>query len=93
MPIDINLLRPERGGDPEIVRESQRRRFASVDLVDQVGDKSFFAMKWVLEGGPELFWRGGDSHPVHPWGRAGYAHMTMAEHPLPHYVYTVSDQQ
>lgn len=36
MPIDINLLRVERGGDPEKVRESQRRRFASVDLVDEV---------------------------------------------------------
>lgn len=36
MPIDINLLREGRGGDPEAVRESQRRRFASVELVDQV---------------------------------------------------------
>ena len=36
MPIDINLLRVERGGDPEKVRESQRRRFASVELVDKV---------------------------------------------------------
>ena len=36
MPIDINLLREDRGGNPELVRESQRRRFASVELVDQV---------------------------------------------------------
>ena len=36
MPIDINMLRVERGGDPEKVRESQRRRFASVELVDEV---------------------------------------------------------
>lgn len=36
MPIDINLLRADRGGDPDLVRESQRRRFASVELVDQV---------------------------------------------------------
>ncbi len=36
MPIDINLLRVDRGGDPELVRESQRRRFAPVELVDQV---------------------------------------------------------
>lgn len=36
MPIDINLLRSYRGGNPELVRESQRRRFASVELVDQV---------------------------------------------------------
>lgn len=36
MPLDINMLRADRGGDPEKVRESQRRRFASVELVDQV---------------------------------------------------------
>lgn len=38
MPIDINLLRPEKGGNPDIVRESQRRRFASVEQVDVVMD-------------------------------------------------------
>ncbi|RHY03129.1 hypothetical protein DYB26_010266 [Aphanomyces astaci] len=36
MPIDINLLRTERGGNPELVRESQRKRYADVDLVDRV---------------------------------------------------------
>ncbi|OQS00478.1 seryl-tRNA synthetase [Achlya hypogyna] len=36
MPIDINQLRVERGGNPDVVRESQKKRFASVDLVDQV---------------------------------------------------------
>ncbi|CAM9576559.1 unnamed protein product [Chrysoparadoxa australica] len=36
MPIDINLLREDKGGDPEKVRESQRRRFASVELVDEL---------------------------------------------------------
>jgi hypothetical protein len=36
MPIDVNLLREDRGGNPELVRESQRRRFASVELVDEV---------------------------------------------------------
>lgn len=36
MPIDINLLREDRGGNPALVKESQRRRFASVELVDQV---------------------------------------------------------
>ncbi|CAK4642139.1 hypothetical protein LEN26_003367 [Aphanomyces euteiches] len=36
MPIDINLLRVERGGNPDLVRESQRKRFADVDLVDRV---------------------------------------------------------
>jgi len=36
MPIDINWLRVDRGGDPEKVRESQRRRYASVELVDEI---------------------------------------------------------
>lgn len=31
--IDINLLRIEKGGNPELVRESQRKRGASVDKV------------------------------------------------------------
>lgn len=34
--LDINLFRVEKGNDPEIVRESQRRRFASVEVVDEV---------------------------------------------------------
>ncbi|KAH8084481.1 hypothetical protein JL720_7979 [Aureococcus anophagefferens] len=36
MPLDISILRAYRGGDPEKVRESQRRRFADVGLVDKV---------------------------------------------------------
>ena len=34
--LDINLFRTEKGGDPEIVRESQRRRFLPVEVVDRV---------------------------------------------------------
>lgn len=34
--LDINLFREEKGGIPEKIRESQRRRFASVDLVDEI---------------------------------------------------------
>jgi len=34
--LDINLFRPDKGGDPEIIRESQRRRYADVGLVDKV---------------------------------------------------------
>lgn len=36
MTIDINLLRVERGGDPEKVRDSERRRFRDPSLVDRV---------------------------------------------------------
>jgi seryl-tRNA synthetase len=34
--LDINLFREDKGNDPEIIRESQRRRFANVELVDDV---------------------------------------------------------
>ncbi|KAA8545099.1 hypothetical protein F0562_019883 [Nyssa sinensis] len=34
--LDLNLFREDKGHNPEIVRESQRRRFANVDLVDEV---------------------------------------------------------
>jgi seryl-tRNA synthetase len=36
MPLDINAFRVSSGGDPEIIRESQRRRFAPVELVDEI---------------------------------------------------------
>lgn len=36
MPLDINSFRVSSGGDPEIIRESQRRRFAPVELVDEI---------------------------------------------------------
>ncbi|KAM7273673.1 hypothetical protein ACFE04_028337 [Oxalis oulophora] len=34
--LDINLFREEKGFDPNIIRESQRRRFADVGLVDEI---------------------------------------------------------
>ena len=34
--IDINLFRVERGGNPELIRESQRKRNASVEVVDEI---------------------------------------------------------
>jgi seryl-tRNA synthetase len=36
MPLDINLFRADKGGDPDKIRESQRKRFASVELVDEI---------------------------------------------------------
>ena len=36
MPIDINLLRPDRGGDPDKVKASQRARFDDEAIVDQI---------------------------------------------------------
>uniref|UniRef100_A0A1J3JJT4 serine--tRNA ligase n=1 Tax=Noccaea caerulescens TaxID=107243 RepID=A0A1J3JJT4_NOCCA len=34
--LDINLFRVEKGNNPEIIRESQRRRFADVEVVDEI---------------------------------------------------------
>lgn len=36
MPLDINLFRTDRGGNPDVVRESQRRRFKPPEAVDEV---------------------------------------------------------
>lgn len=36
MPLDINLFRKDSGGNPDLIRESQRRRFASVEVVDEI---------------------------------------------------------
>lgn len=34
--LDINLFLEDRGGEPELIRESQRRRHESVELVDEI---------------------------------------------------------
>ena len=36
MPLDINQFRTEKGGNPDLIRESQRRRFADISAVDTV---------------------------------------------------------
>lgn len=48
--LDINLFRVEKGNHPEIIRESQRRRFASVEVVDEIInlDKQFRQRKYSL---------------------------------------------
>ncbi|KAF8053978.1 hypothetical protein N665_1358s0013 [Sinapis alba] len=50
--LDINLFREEKGNDPEIIRESQRRRFADVDLVDEIInlDKEWRHRQFELDG-------------------------------------------
>ncbi|WOL15277.1 serine--tRNA ligase [Canna indica] len=50
--LDINLFRAEKGFDPEIIRESQRRRFASVDVVDEVIhlDREWRQRQFELDG-------------------------------------------
>ena len=52
MPLDITLFR-EAGGNPELIRESQRRRFASVEIVDDIIEKD---NKWrYLTGSIDQF--------------------------------------
>lgn len=34
--LDINLFREDKGHNPELIRESQRRRFADVDIVNEI---------------------------------------------------------
>ena len=36
MTLDIDSFRPEKGGNPDKVRENQKRRFADPALVDKV---------------------------------------------------------
>jgi seryl-tRNA synthetase len=36
MVLDINLFRKEKGGNPELIKESQRRRFKPVEIVDEI---------------------------------------------------------
>ncbi len=36
MVIDIDLLRADRGGDPEKIRENQRKRFKDPGMVDKI---------------------------------------------------------
>lgn len=45
MVLDINIFRKDKGGNPDLVRTSQERRFASVDLVQEVIDADNAARK------------------------------------------------
>ena len=51
--LDINLFREEKGGNPDLIRESQRRRFESVEIVDEIIAK-------------DLEWRGGTFDSISP---------------------------
>ncbi|KAJ4834391.1 hypothetical protein Tsubulata_007333 [Turnera subulata] len=55
--LDINLFREEKGNNiPDIIRESQRRRFASVEVVDDITqlDKTWRQCTYDLYGQFEL---------------------------------------
>lgn len=49
--LDINLFREDRGGNPELVRESQRRRFKDETLVDKVieWDQEWRTVRYELD--------------------------------------------
>ena len=71
MPIDINLLRVSRGGNPELVRQSQRNRFASVELVDEVialdDVSSLYSVSWNRSGEASLLkgYGRGEAYSLH----------------------------
>ncbi|KAF8819057.1 putative seryl-tRna synthetase, cytoplasmic [Cardiosporidium cionae] len=56
MPIDINLLRPEKGGNPEIVYESETKRFRTSNAVDTTValDKDWRKMLFNLENSRKM---------------------------------------
>ena len=39
MVLDVDLFRADKGGDPEKIRENQRKRFKDVKLVDTIIEK------------------------------------------------------
>ncbi|XP_047663219.1 serine--tRNA ligase, cytoplasmic isoform X2 [Tachysurus fulvidraco] len=51
MVLDLDLFRADKGGDPEIVRESQRKRFKDVSLVDKLvqADKEWRKCRFVAD--------------------------------------------
>ena len=48
MVLDIGLFRADKGGNPDLIRESQQRRGKSVEVVQQVieVDSQHRASKW-----------------------------------------------
>lgn len=36
MVLDLDQFRADKGGDPEVIRETQRKRFKDVSLVDKL---------------------------------------------------------
>ncbi|KAN0059627.1 Cytosolic seryl-tRNA synthetase [Thecaphora frezii] len=49
--IDLSMLQPDKGGDPQLVKDSQRKRGASEELVDQVLDmyKNWVALQKEID--------------------------------------------
>ncbi|KAJ2132805.1 Cytosolic seryl-tRNA synthetase [Coemansia sp. RSA 921] len=49
--LDINLFQTEKGGNPELIRESQRRRGANPGVVDEIIDlyKSWTGVRYALD--------------------------------------------
>jgi len=53
MVLDIELFRADKGGDPEKIRESQRKRFKDVTLVDRVVETD---TRWRKCGSAVFLW-------------------------------------
>jgi seryl-tRNA synthetase len=52
MVLDIDEFRPEKGGNPEKIRENQRKRFGDVSMVDKIieSDEKWRKSKWKFLG-------------------------------------------
>ena len=59
--LDIVLFREDQGGNPDLVRESQRRRYADITLVDKVIE---YDSEWRKSVFPVSAWRGSLNPPL-----------------------------
>ena len=51
MVLDIELFRTERGGDPQKIRDNQKKRFKDVTIVDKVveADEKWRKREWLMQ--------------------------------------------
>ncbi|XP_014882110.1 serine--tRNA ligase, cytoplasmic-like [Poecilia latipinna] len=85
MVLDLDLFRTDKGGDPEIIRETQRKRFKDVALVDKLvaADtewRKYGNISWTL-GDFELFHQDADNKVERTWGDCSvqkkYSHVDL----------------
>ena len=50
MVLDIDQFRPEKGGNPDKIRENQKLRFSDVSMVDKIvqADENWRKGKWLF---------------------------------------------
>ena len=82
--LDITLFRVDQGGNPDMVRESQRRRYADVTLVDKVieQDEEWRKSEWPAspESNPA---RSHCTHAHTPWSHLSLLPAPLLQHAPP----------